>query len=74
MTDFFIVPQDRDTVLLEATIEPYEEEDGYIDPSVEAKLPEDDADDRFVNDGGTKASVEDLLRLNMKKAKDWPLN
>lgn len=74
LTDFFIVPQDRDTVLLEATIEPYEEEDGYIDPSVEAKLPEDDADDRFVNDGGTKASVEDLLRANMKKAKDWPLN
>ena len=36
----------------------------------EAKLPEDDADDRFVNDGGTKASVEDLLRANMKK----PLN
>ncbi len=39
VTDFFIVPEDRDTVLLEATVEPHSEEDGYIDPEAEAVLP-----------------------------------
>ncbi len=60
VTEFFIVPQDRDTVLLEITIEPYEQADDYIDPEAEEKLlAEDDAD--------KVASIEEFLRKNPGK-------
>lgn len=68
VTDFFIVPQDRNTSLLEVTIEPYEAPDGYIDPDAEEKLPEDSADE------GKKPSVEDFLRANMKQGGKLPWN
>ena len=44
--DFFIVPRDRSTILLEAFIEPRVEEDDYIDPDAEPRLrgEEDDED------------------------------
>ncbi len=42
LTDFFIVPEDRDTVLLEATLEPHIESDEYIDPEAEESLPGED--------------------------------
>ena len=71
VTDFFLVPQDRDTVLLEATIEPYDEPDEYIDPSVDEKLPEDAG---LSDDNGRHASVEELLRSKMKDGPDFPLN
>ena len=71
VTDFFVVPQDRDTVLLEATIEPYDEPDEYIDPSVEEKLPEDSG---VSDDNGVHASVEELLRSKMKGGPEFPLN
>lgn len=65
VTDFYMVPQGRDTVLLEVTIEPYDEPDEYIDPDAESKLPgDDDDDDKFTSEGGTKMSVEEFLRKN----------
>ena len=52
MPDFFLVPRDRSTLLLEGVTRPVEEQDSYIDPETEAFLEgedyegiEDDADD-----------------------------
>ena len=56
VTDFFLVPQDRNTVLLEATVEPHEDVDQYIDPDVEATLPSEEEPE--------KLSVEEFLRRN----------
>lgn len=42
MPDFFLVPRDRDTVLLEAVTRPAEEADAYIDPDTEAFLEGED--------------------------------
>lgn len=42
MPDFFLVPRDPSTMLLEATTRPVEEVDGYIDPETEAFLENED--------------------------------
>jgi mannose-6-phosphate isomerase len=42
MQDFYLVPRDRDTVLLEAVTRPAEEIDDYIDPYTEAYLEGED--------------------------------
>ena len=42
MPDFFLVPRDRATLLLEGTTRPVEEVDGYIDPDTEAFLEGED--------------------------------
>lgn len=42
MPDFYLVPRDRSTVLLEAVTRPVEEQDEYIDPSTEAFLENED--------------------------------
>lgn len=42
MSDFFLVPRDKDTVILEAVSRPAEEIDGYIDPNTEAFLEDED--------------------------------
>ena len=42
MEDFYLVPRDRSTVLLEAVTRPEDEIDGYIDPSTEAFLEDED--------------------------------
>lgn len=42
MTDFFIVPRERKSVLIEATVDRREAEDGYIDPSSEPFLEGED--------------------------------
>ena len=42
MPDFFLVPRDRETILLEAVTRPVEEVDGYIDPETEAFLENED--------------------------------
>lgn len=42
MPDFFLVPRDRETLLLEAVTRPVEEVDGYIDPETEAFLENED--------------------------------
>lgn len=42
MPDFFLVPRDRATLLLEGTTRPVEEVDGYIDPDTEAYLEGED--------------------------------
>lgn len=42
MPDFFLVPRDRSTVLLEALTHPVAEEDDYIDPSTSAFLEDED--------------------------------
>ena len=42
MTDFFLVPRDRSTILLEAVTRPVQEVDDYIDPSTEAFLEDED--------------------------------
>ena len=54
MPDFFLVPRDRDTILLEAVTRPEEALDAYIDSDTEAFLEgedyeglEDESDDEF---------------------------
>ncbi len=42
MPDFYLVPRDRSTVLLEAVTRPSEDLDSYIDPSTEAFLEGED--------------------------------
>ena len=42
MPDFYLVPRDRSTVLLEVVTRPQEEIDDYIDPSTEAFLENED--------------------------------
>jgi hypothetical protein len=42
MPDFYLVPRDRSTVLLEAVTRPAEELDEYIDPDTEALLEDED--------------------------------
>lgn len=42
MPDFFLVPRDRDTVLLEAVTRPADIVDEYIDPNTEAFLEDED--------------------------------
>lgn len=42
MPDFYLVPRDRSTVLLEAVTRPVDEVDGYIDPDTEAYLDDED--------------------------------
>ena len=42
MPDFFLVPRDRSTVLLEVVTRPVEEQDDYIDPDTEAFLENED--------------------------------
>ena len=42
MPDFFLVPRDRSTVLLEATCRPESDFDAYIDPDTEAFLEGED--------------------------------
>jgi mannose-6-phosphate isomerase len=44
MPDFFLVPRDPDTLLLEAVTRPEEILDGYIDPETEAFLEDEDYD------------------------------
>ncbi|MDE6870951.1 MAG: class I mannose-6-phosphate isomerase [Bacteroidales bacterium] len=54
MPDFFIVPVDRASRVLEAMVEKFEEEDGYIDPDTEAYLEGEDyegIDDECDDDG-----------------------
>lgn len=42
MGDFYLVPRDTDTLLLEAVTRPVDEVDGYIDPDTEAFLENED--------------------------------
>lgn len=42
MPDFYLVPRDRSTVLLEAVTRPVDEQDEYIDPDTEAFLEGED--------------------------------
>ena len=42
LPDFYLVPRDRSTVLLEAVVRPEEELDDYIDPDTEAFLDNED--------------------------------
>jgi mannose-6-phosphate isomerase len=42
MPDFYLVPRDRSTLLLEAVTRPVEEADEYIDPTTEAYLENED--------------------------------
>ena len=42
LPDFYLVPRDRSTVLLEAVVRPEEELDEYIDPNTEAFLENED--------------------------------
>jgi hypothetical protein len=49
MGDFYLVPRDRETVLLEAVTRPVDEVDGYIDPFTDAFL--DDEDYEGLEDG-----------------------
>ena len=42
MPDFYLVPRDSSTLLLEAVTRPVEDVDGYIDPETEAFLENED--------------------------------
>ena len=42
MGDFYLVPRDTETLLLEAVTRPVDEVDGYIDPETEAFLENED--------------------------------
>ena len=57
MDDFYLVPRDRSTVLLEAVTRPVEDVDGYIDPLTEAYL--DDEDYEGLEDGLLDDEEED---------------
>ena len=46
MPDFYLVPRDTSTVLLEAVTRPVEELDEYIDPETEAFLENEDYEGR----------------------------
>lgn len=70
LPDFYLVPRDRETVLLEAVTRPVEELDEYIDPTTEAFLEnedyegvedEGDDDDEF---GDTPAGASPLNFFN----------
>ena len=59
MPDFFLVPRDRSTVLLEAVTRPVDEVDAYIDPETEAYLEgeyyeglEDEQEEETENESG----------------------
>jgi len=43
--DFFLVPMENGTTLLEVSVTPYDRADEYIDPSAESHLPGEDDDD-----------------------------
>lgn len=57
MQDFYLVPRDRSTVLLEAVTRPVEEMDEYIDLSTEAFL--DDEDYEGLEDGLLEGDADD---------------
>ena len=58
MQDFYLVPRDRSTVLIEAVTRPEEDLDEYIDPSTEAFL--DDEDYEGLEDGLMEDDDEDM--------------
>lgn len=45
--DFYLVPRQSGTVLIEAMVDKFEEEDGYIDPAVEPQLPGENEEFKF---------------------------
>lgn len=45
--DFYLVPRRSDTVLIEAMVDKFEEDDKYIDPSVEPELPGENEEFKF---------------------------
>lgn len=55
LEDFSIMPLAHGSALLEATLEPHEATDGYIDPEAEATLPE-------AQEGLGEGALESLLR------------
>ena len=63
MPDFFLVPRDRDTILLEAVTRPEEELDAYIDPNTEAFLEGEDyegLEDDFEDETSAPAGASPL--------------
>ena len=63
MPDFFLVPRDRDTILLEAVTRPEEELDAYIDPDTEAFLEGEDyegLEDDFEDETSAPAGASPL--------------
>ena len=57
LPDFYLVPRDRETVLLEAVTRPVDELDEYIDPNTEAFL--EDEDYEGVEDEGDDEEIDD---------------
>ena len=58
MDDFYLVPRDRQTVLLEAVTRPVDDVDAYIDPMTDAFL--DDEDYEGLEDGLLDDDDEDV--------------
>ena len=59
MPDFYLVPRDRSTILLEVVVNPVEEQDGYIDPATEAFLENEDYEG--LEDGAFDDEEDDIL-------------
>ena len=68
LPDFYLVPRDRETVLLEAVTRPVEELDEYIDPTTEAFLENEDyeglEDGAFDDDDDEPAAPAGASPLN----------
>ena len=63
LPDFYLVPRDRETVLLEAVTRPEEDVDEYIDPNTEAFLENEDyegAEDEDVDEPQAPAGASPL--------------
>ena len=63
LPDFYLVPRDRETVLLEAVTRPEEDVDEYIDPTTEAFLENEDyegAEDEDVDEPQAPAGASPL--------------
>ena len=67
LPDFYLVPRDRETVLLEAVTRPVEDLDDYIDPTTEAFLENEDYE-------GAEYEDDDEEELNVTPAGASPLN
>ena len=64
MPDFFLVPRDPETLLLEAVTRPAEIRDGYIDPTTEAFLEGEDYEGLEDETGDEPASPTGASPLN----------
>jgi mannose-6-phosphate isomerase len=64
--DFFLVPRDRDTVVIEVMQEPREEDDEYINKAAEAHIPGEDYDTEETEDDRLDYEIRHQSLNNIK--------